>query len=93
MVLSVQMVDEIRKLNGFSVRELAKKSEVNQAHLSGWFRGACHFLPAWLLLLGVVGLLFCLTTGEILQETLPALCRTKRTASHKQGGSPQDGQQ
>ena len=38
MAISIQIADEIRKLKGISIRELAKSAEVNQAHLSGWFR-------------------------------------------------------
>ena len=38
MAISIQIADEIRKLKGISIRELAKTAEVNQAHLSGWFR-------------------------------------------------------
>ncbi|MHB8370915.1 MAG: helix-turn-helix domain-containing protein [Leptospirales bacterium] len=38
MSISIQIADEIRKLKGISIRELAKTAEVNQAHLSGWFR-------------------------------------------------------
>lgn len=51
---------------------------------------ACHFLPPWLVLLGT-GSLFFLATTEPFYEALPTLCRTKRTALHRQGGSPQDG--
>lgn len=38
MAISIQIADEIRKLKGISIRELARSAEVNQAHLSGWFR-------------------------------------------------------
>ncbi|EQD24013.1 MAG: hypothetical protein D084_Lepto4C00627G0005 [Leptospirillum sp. Group IV 'UBA BS'] len=45
--------------------------------LSGTVAGtACHLLPAWLVLLGI-GLPFCLTTSEALQETFADLVPDK----------------
>lgn len=38
-MLLVKVIDQLRIMKSLSVRELARISEVNQAHLSGWFKG------------------------------------------------------